>query len=190
MEQFKFNQNQLFSDAASPSKASLGECRVARFIDGVKTIVKDRKATKPHSINILELCGVYEACRYAARNGISSEAVIYCDSLTAVSWVNKGKSNIKKQSELKEYELYIQKTGEIKETIFGDYYEIDAYRKTKGWGIRKKEGGRIEKISNPDFEAETTLAEQMLKVILDSRVRILLWDTTTYGDIPADYGRK
>lgn len=188
MTKFNFKSNQIFSDAAASSANVPGEVQLVRYIPN-KTVVELQKAQKPHSINVLEIWGIYRAAKFAKKNNIQN-AEIYTDNFPAYTWIKKGKSNITQQTELREYELFVQKTGEIKEVKFGNYYEIDEYRKSKGLGIRKKKDGRVEKINITNIDEETKLADDAIKYIKESGAKVFLWDTDAHGQIPADFGRK
>jgi hypothetical protein len=119
----------------------------------------------------------------------SSYTEVYSDSKTAVSWVNRGKSNLSARTRIQEYELFDTRTGVTVEVVEGQPEAVDIKRKEMGLGWRKTSKTPLFSFNNT-FAEETKLCERMIDTIKQSGITVLLWNTKLWGDIPADYGRK
>ena len=185
----------IYTDAGAPSHLVPGKVR-ATDAQGNELYRIDAK--QPHSINVLELMGVAEACKYISKNGLQ-DVDVYCDNATAITWLNNGVAKVSETEEAKEYELFRMPENEVVETIYGTWEHARCICWLhKGLQIRKKTGGKKEKIERDPLlvAMDQSLAERAIEIVhrlaKEHNITIKFYRKSDHNgqENPADFGNK
>lgn len=184
----------IYTDAGAPSHLVPGKIQA---VDENGNQLFLMNAKQAHSINVLELIAVAEACKYVSKNNLR-DVDVYCDNATAITWLNKGAAKISTNEEVKEYELFRMPENEVIETIYGTWEHANLIRLLRGLQIRKKEGGKKEKIARDPLlvECDQALADKAIEIVhrlqVAHNINIKFYRKEDHNgqENPADFGNK